>query len=118
MVDPTSFLTAFPAFSSKTTEELSLSISQAYIETDGYIGLSEDKRDLAVSLYAAHLLKLEELQALRDAGKGAVKKVKSKNDEIEFAVANSASEFELSTTSYGKRLERLIETDYCGGFLG
>ena len=109
------FLISFPAFSSTDANLMLQTIDQVLIETDGYNNLSKESiSKLAVKLHVAHLLELSNrLTSQYAVGGQSVKKLKTKNDEIEFNVAQG-SLYDFATTSYGQRLEALLDKNSVG----
>lgn len=114
MLDYTTFTTKYPEFAAISQAEVEGFLIDAAIETNGYLGLPEPRRQLAVELYAAHFLKLREAEKIGRSG--IVKKVKTYEDEIEFAVNDEIGTFDFGTTVYGRRLENILNC-YSGGFL-
>lgn len=65
--------------------------------------------ELMTELAVAHELELEFNPIYQN---GAVKRVKSLNDEIEYAKTDSDSPFSLTSTKYGSRLKKLMKLYY------
>lgn len=88
-------------------------ISQVMIETNGFPGLCDDDRqDLAVSLYVAHILTVEKREdSLSKFGGGTpVKKIEGKNEKLEFA-QEITGRYDLDQTTYGTRLASLLHSN-------
>ena len=110
------FLASFPAFQSSDPALVINMIDQVLIETGGYDGLIDEACSVqAVKLHVAHLLTLENRTTgeFTQGGQG-IKRLKSKHDEIEYAIGNPNDPYDLSTTTYGKRLERFLEAKSIG----
>ena len=112
----TEFLAFFPEFAVLTQPQIDAGILNAEIETNTYPGESnEQRRKLMVGLYVAHLLDNLRLTASGQPSGGVIKSISSNNDEIEYAT-DVVESFSLDSTSYGKRLDRMLNS-YSIGFL-
>ena len=120
-----SFLEKYPSFLDLDPLLVENELASVLIETCGYIGFkTPEESDLGVELHLAH-----NLTAFIRSGSGAVtgsqaggqsiKKLKSRQDEIEYHGQSGGSNnlFNLNSTYFGSRLQRLIDNNYCGGFI-
>lgn len=106
--DETLFKTVVaPEFSSKTTTDLALFVSEALLEVSPTKWGKWHPRGWA--LMTAHLLKMQEVSASGQAsgGNAQLKKTKVGNLEREFAVSQNIEGDTLDLTIYGKELKRL-----------
>lgn len=112
------FLDRFPEFETADLLKVETLIEQVVIETCGYVGLPENLQNQAIYLNVAHYLECDRLRSHAQAPGQQVKKFKSKHDELEFfATGNQSDPFDLSTTSYGKRLRQLLDSTFVLGNL-
>jgi hypothetical protein len=113
----TEFITKFPAFESLDQSLVEQMIEQIGLEYNGFIGFPENVQPQALGLAVAHYLQLENNVGGVSA-RGDVKRLKSRNDEVEFGSGNNSniSPNDWSLTSYGARLQRLFTNYYCGGW--
>lgn len=105
------FIASFPEFGSRDQALVERTISQVLLECNGYSGISDiQRREMAILLLVAHTIKCE----LRDENpllNGVIKKVESRNDSVEFATGEAGG-FNLESTQYGVRLEKLLISCY------
>jgi len=115
-MDYNTFLNYFPEFENKTHSEIETAIEKADLSSNGYAGIDDTKkRALAIGLHAAHSLAIGDRQAKGDAG--VVTEMKSRHDEIKFAVSEDMAGFGYSSTTYGKSLEALLASEVSAGLL-
>jgi hypothetical protein len=109
------FLTKFPEFEGRVDEEvLEALIEQIELETCQYEGLKTEALQLqAIALRVA--FEVENTYPVNALLSGNVKRVKSLNDEVEYAVSNIGSG-DYTANQYGQRLMRFLKTNYYGGF--
>ena len=120
-----SFVSKYPQFLDLDPLLVETELANVIVETCSYSGFkTPEESDLGVELHLAHVL-----TTFIRSGAGAttgtqasgqlVKKLESRQDKIEYHIPNSptAGLFDLSTTFYGQRLEKLIDNNYCGGLV-
>lgn len=109
-----SFLTGFPEFSSTDANTIIQLIAQAEIEACFDNLGSIELTDLAISLYVAHFLQLQERSNSEySQGGQIVKSLKSKHDQITWQ-EGSGDPFDYMNTLYGARLQRLLDANNPG----
>lgn len=105
------FITDFPEFSVRSQPLVERTLAQTTIECDGFEGITGvEDRELAIGLLVAHTIKLE----LRDENpmeNGVISEIKSRNDTVKFATGD-ASGYNLDSTQYGVRLQKLLNSRY------
>ena len=107
------FLTSFPEFSTSDIGRISEYISQVEIEAC-YDVFDPATQELAIKLHVAHLLTMyDRANSSMSQGGLAVKRLKTKHDQIDFAVGDSDA-YGLSTSQYGMRLQALIDRNSVG----
>ena len=110
------FITSFSEFATVDPNKVIQTIDQVVVETCEYDNLANvPAQSLATKLHVAHYLTLC-LQAENSFNKGTgqkVKKLKSKQDEIEFGF-DANDPYGFKSTQYGVRLERLLESNQIG----
>jgi Protein of unknown function (DUF4054) len=114
-----SFVGNFPEFATLSEPQVQGMISQTEIEVNEYEGLScePETQQLAIALHVAHSLTIQSRQTAYGFA-GPVKRLKSRNEEIEFG-GDGLSSPSLQSTSYGQRLLSLLQkfqfmVRYCG----
>lgn len=107
------FIAKFPAFELLDQVIVESMIEQVTLEHNSFAGLPIEVQPQAIALASAHYLVVEQKVGGADAT-GDVKRIKSRNDEIEYAKANSSPN-DWALTSYGIRLQRLLTNFYCIG---
>jgi len=108
MIDADGFLALFPEFNSSEETIIAATITTAIIESEGYQGLPADKQAYAIALHVAAILMWQSESA---GNSGAIESVASRNDRISYAVV-AIEPFSLNSNHYGRRLLRLIATNY------
>ena len=111
------FLNSFPQFASATF--IQEEIDNVTIETNGYCGFpTVALQDHAIKLHVAHNLTTKTRRSAVDptgVSGGAVKKLRSREDEIEYHYRTTSSGNELDSTEFGQRLLEMCERLYSGG---
>lgn len=107
------FKAQFQAFACVEDWEISLSlrIAKSVYGVFCNVDCPED-RELMMMLAVAHTLEIETNPLLSG---GAVKRIKSLNDEVEYARNASDNPFDLTITSYGSYLKKLMSLYGAGG---
>ncbi len=114
-MDYAAFIDYFPELSSTDEAIVSNAIRNVLLENNGYIGIEQEPvREYAIALHAAHYITVD--ARVLSGNPGVMKRVKSRNDEIEYAIASNQSGYDLGSTIYGIRLERLINSNYLSGY--
>ena len=116
MLNLDSFLDLFPELNNSDLLKTESLLNQLAIEHDGYAGLGT-KADLALGLHTAHYLTVDgQISGVSAPGSGAgnIKRIKSNNDELEYYQISDRYSFDK--TSYGGRLQRLLDSSYLGGY--
>lgn len=115
-LDVATFKSLFPEFSLKDDTLLANQLNQACIAVNEYKGLKsrcgQNEQYLAIYLYLAHQMKISGLLDSDPAVTGECiggikKKVKSKNDEIEFDTS-ILTEIDFGSTRYGLQLQDIL----------
>ena len=108
------FIEKFPEFETRVDEDIVTEImSQINLETDGYEGLATtDKQTQALGLHTAYVLELA--YPANQSLSGNVKRLKSLNDEVEYAIS-SIDPSSLESNKYGQRLKRFLDNQFLGG---
>lgn len=108
------FIEKFPEFETRADEDaITAILAQIYLETNGYEGLSSvEKQNQALGLHTAYVLDLA--YPANAILSGNVKRVKSLNDEVEYAIAN-IDPSSLESNRYGQRLKRFLDNQFMGG---
>ena len=115
-LDIVTFKSLFPEFSLKDDTLLTNQLNLACISTNEYKGVKsrcgQNEQYLAIYLYLAHQMKITGLldadpAATGDCIGGIKKKVKSKNDEIEFDTS-TMTEIDFGSTRYGIQLRDIL----------
>lgn len=105
------FIASFPEFGDRSQSLVERTITQCLLECDGYEGITNPmKRELAIGLLIAHTITCEK-RSENPMEFGLVTEVKSKNDTVKFALGDAGG-FNLDSTQYGVRLQRLLISSY------
>jgi hypothetical protein len=114
MLTTDQFIEKFPEFDERIDEDVITEIiSQISLETDGYEGLStSEKQSQALALHTAYVLELA--YPVNQALTGNLKRLKSLNDEVEYAISN-IDPSSLESNKYGQRLKRFLDSQFMGG---
>jgi hypothetical protein len=118
------FLTFFPEFQptgtpseiSERESEITKEINQTQLMVNDYNGIPDKKRRrLAVYLHVAHLLTFKDKEK---SGEIAPKQeLKSRYDEVKFALDEDQKGFGLEATTYGYKLKQILDSAITyGGF--
>lgn len=120
MLDYATFLLntsgSFPDFSDTTVfsvQRVTNEIDQVILLNSNYSGiLNTSVQDLAITYHVAHNLTIE-YRTNDIAAKGqALKKLKTKHDEIEFQTESGESAYDFSNTLWGQKLQNLLNSQY------
>lgn len=106
--DYVTFIASYPEFADIAQPVLEAQADLAICEVNGYCGLPANKQTCANWLYIAHNLQLRRRQ-LEPCDYEPVTKVKSKNDEEQYATTPELAGYGLESTTYGMRLKVLLK---------
>ena len=119
MITVEQLLEKFPAdlqIQNRDEDAIQATIDAVIAETNGYSGiLNEDSKTQAIALHVAHYIRLESIAESSVGLYGIPTKIKSKDDELQYGSSNNGYDF--SSTIYGQRLQKLLDSLYLGGFL-
>lgn len=105
---------ADPVIQNRDDDALQATIDAVLAETNGYTGITNETiRNQAIALHVAHYTRMESILESTVGVYGVPSRVKSRNDEIEYTAIDGRG---YSSTLYGQRLEKLLESQYAGGF--
>lgn len=103
----TPFIASYPEFADIAQPVVEAQADLALCEVNCYAGLPTDKQRCANWLYIAHNLQLRRRQ-LEPCDHEPVAKIKSKNDEEQYATTDDRANYGLASTTYGMRLQELL----------
>ena len=107
----------FPAdqfIQNRDEDALIATIDAVMAETNGYEGITrEATRTQALLLHIAHYTRLELIAESTVGQYGVPSRIESRNDKLEYKGNNG---WEMDSTMYGKRLQKLLDSQYVGGF--
>lgn len=111
-------LAKFPSdqfIQNRDEDALLATIESVTVETRGYQGITDENiRTQALLLHIAHCTRLELLAESTAGQYGLPTKIESRNDKLEY---NNTSGWDFDSTLYGKRLQKLLNSLYVGGFV-
>lgn len=111
-------LSKFPAdqfIQNRDEDALIATIEAVMAETKGYQGISDESvRTQALLLHIAHYTRLELIAESTVGQYGLPSRIESRNDKLEY---KNSDGWELGSTLYGQRLQKLLDSQYVGGFL-
>ncbi len=107
------FLADFPEFATLDEIRFNAMLKRSLLVGSLFLGVDESDRPTAQGLFLAHLLELDNQKSTGNVT--AIKKVKSRNDEITYAVGDDPQA--LDRTSYGQLLTYYLQNSYQGGYL-
>jgi len=100
----------------RNDDALQATIDAVILESNGYAGIVDTEiRKQAIALHAAHYTRIEVIAQSTIGLYGMPTAIESKDEKIAYASGNYVAGF--SSTIYGQRLEKLLSTQYIGGFL-
>lgn len=109
------FKIAYPEIAGCFTDD---QIQAAYLQANalyrGFGGLCDSQRLFATWLAVAHTVTLR--FDPRYVG-GTIRSMKTRNDEIGYAVSGSGDSFNLTSTSYGSQLKKMLRFSAVTGFV-
>lgn len=104
----TQWIAAYPEFADIAQPVVEAQAELALCEVNSFCGLPSNKQSCANWLYIAHNLQLRRRQ-LEPCDYEPVTKLKSKNDEEQYATTDARANFGLESTTYGMRLKMLLK---------
>ena len=118
MITVEQVFSSFPAdqfIQNRDEDALIATIEAVIAETKGYQGIvSESVGNQALLLHIAHYTRLELIAESTVGQYGLPSRIESRNDKLEYK--NNAG-WELDSTLYGQRLQKLLDSQYLGGYL-
>lgn len=108
----------FPAdqfIQNRDEDALNATIEAVIAETKGYQGITDGSvRIQALLLHIAHYTRLELIAESTVGQYGLPSRIESRNDKLEY---KNGAGWEFNSTLYGQRLQKLLNSQYIGGFL-